>query len=215
MNDNRDYQYKNGFIENRPEYPCVLSYIDQGASVIDLACGEGSLALKMIAEKQATVKGIEFSTSGVEVCKDRGLDVVQGRIDEVIAFEDKTFDIALCNVTIQMLMYPEVALNEMKRLAKKSIVLSFPNFAYILNRFELLFKGRMPRKMLYGYHWYSTGHIHQLSLSDLKQLVEETGGLDIVEYKVVPSGHRWLDTLAGYWPNLFGKVFVIKLAIHE
>jgi hypothetical protein len=32
----------------------------------------------------------------------------------------------------------------------------------------MLFMGRMPKFMMFGYQWFSTGEIHQLSIKDFK-----------------------------------------------
>ena len=73
-----------------------------------------------------------------------------------------------------MVMLPEILVQKMRRVARNQII-SFPNFANIKNRFDLLFRGRMPRPMLYGYNWYSTGHIHQLRIRDFLELADQIG----------------------------------------
>ena len=99
----------------------------------------------------------------------------------------------------------------MKRVTSKKIILSFPNFAYWLNRLEMLFKGRMPQKLLYGYSWYATGHVHQFSLIDIKTLINETGGMKINTIKCAPSGNALVDLFAIWMPNLFGKTIVLEI----
>ena len=54
---------------------------------------------------------------------------------------DNSFDYSICNVTIQMVMYPEILLSEMKRISKYQIV-SFPNFAHYKNRFRSFVQGK-------------------------------------------------------------------------
>lgn len=210
-NDNRKYIYTGNFTESRPEYNVVVSLVPLKSTVIDLGCGEGSLMQKLITEKQCQCTGIEIAASGVEICKQKGLQVLQGEIDTTLPFEDNAFETALCNVTLQMVMYPEETVKEMKRVASKKIIVSFPNFAYWLNRIEMLFKGRMPKKLLFGYSWYTTGHIHQFSLTDIRSLVNETGGMKIKKIKCAPSGNPIVDLFAGWMPNLFGKTIVLEI----
>jgi methionine biosynthesis protein MetW len=163
--DNREYVWSET-LSIRPEYPHIERWITPGARVIDLGCGNGSLLLLLKEKKNIIAAGIEVSPSGVAVCRARGLQVTQGRIDVPLnEIADDTFDFAICNVTLQMVMYPEVTLREMRRIARYQIV-SFPNFAFIANRLDLLLFGRMPRWGLFGYSWYNTGHIHQLSIAD-------------------------------------------------
>src|SRR5882724_12824551 len=127
-NDNRNYNYENFASFERVEYPIIADMVERNSKVIDLGCGNGSLLEKLIKEKNVDGRGIEISKSGVEVCLKKGLHVTEGKIDEPLPFADNSFDYAICNVTIQMVMYPEVVLKEMKRIARYQII-SFPNFA--------------------------------------------------------------------------------------
>ena len=174
MGDNREYEYTADRLAHREEFSKIVDWIPERSRVLDLGCGEGSLLKLLVERKKAQVEGIEISPSGVEVCKSKGLKVRQGKIDEGLPWADGAFDIAVCNVTLQMVMYPEKLLSEMGRVATRQIV-SFPNFANLRNRLELFFFGRMPRAMLFGHAWWNTGHIHQLSISDFKELIKKTG----------------------------------------
>lgn len=208
--DNRNYIYSENQFQNRAEYEYIVKIISFESKVIDLGCGNGSLLKKLIDKKKVIGSGIEISESGVEVCKTSGLNVQVGSIDQKLPFNDNTFDYAICNVTIQMVMYPEVLMSEMKRIAKYQIV-SFPNFAFYKNRFDLFFKGRMPINGLFGYHWFDTGHIHQLSIKDFKTLVNRVGGLEILEKKSIKSGNPVKDFLIKIFPNLFEQIPVFLL----
>jgi hypothetical protein len=55
----------------------------------------------------------------------------------------------------------------------------------------------MPETQLYGYKWYNTGHIHQLSIKDFKEFIKEkwivyfkkkkyTGGIYKI-FKIFPN----------------------------
>jgi methionine biosynthesis protein MetW len=207
VNDNRSYDYSSHPEEERKEYDFISSCINTGAKVIDLGCGNGSLLIKLINEKGVSAKGIELSKSGVEICKKKGLDVIEGRIDEKLPFADNEFDYSICNVTIQMVNYPEALISEMKRISRYQII-SFPNFAFYKNRFDLLLKGRMPKPMLFGYKWYSTGHIHQLSVNDFFELLDDTGGLHLVKSFFEPSNSRIKNYFIKRFPNLFQVLMI-------
>lgn len=174
MGDNRQYEYTADSRAERKEYATIVDWIPEGCRVLDLGCGEGSLLQALIRKKKIRAEGMELSASGVEVCRSRGLAVRQGRIDETLPWADDSFDYAVCNVTVQMVMYPERLVAEMARVARRQII-SFPNFANLRNRWELLVMGRMPRAMLFGNSWWNTGHIHQLSLRDFEELLPRVG----------------------------------------
>ncbi|MCE1190515.1 MAG: methyltransferase domain-containing protein [Ignavibacteria bacterium] len=177
-NDNRNYNYEGCETEARSEYSFFVDSIPPGASVVDLGCGNGSLLQLLIDKKQVKATGVELSASGVAACIKKGITAIEGRIDEKLPFTDKQFDYAICNVTIQMVMYPDILLREMKRIARH-LIISFPNFAFYKNRLDMFLKGRMPRPCMFGYSWYNTGHLHQLSIRDFEELVAATGGLQI------------------------------------
>lgn len=209
-NDNRSYDYSNTFREEREEYNLICEMVEPNTKVIDLGCGNGSLLEKLIKEKNVIGEGVELVSSGVEACEIKGLKVLQGRIDEKLPFDDNSFDYSICNVTIQMVMYPEVLLSEMKRISKYQIV-SFPNFAHYKNRLDLLFKGRMPKPMLFGYKWYNTGHIHQLSIKDFYELVDDVGGLSILKLEYLIKMNSIKKILASVFSNLFVPIIIVIL----
>jgi methionine biosynthesis protein MetW len=210
VTDNRGYDYTQHPETPRAEHPLIVSWVPEGARVLDLGCGNGTLLALLRSEKRTRGCGVEISESGVAHGRAKGLDVRQGRIDAPLPWPDDAFDVSVCNVTIQMLMYPEVLLREMRRLAPVAIV-SFANFAFVRNRIDYLLSGRMPRPMLYGYKWYETGHIHQLSLLDFFDLCAEVGlRLDDARYR----RHRniVLDALYRRFPNVFTSIPILKLA---
>lgn len=213
INDNRKYDYSQHHDSERSEYPIIVDMVKPNSRVIDLGCGNGTLLALLKKEKNIVDYGLEISESGVAVCKERGLNVSFGRIDERLPFEDNAFDYAICNVTIQMVMYPEILMKEMKRVSKYQIV-SFPNFAFWKNRFDLMFNGRMPRPMLFNYSWYSTGHIHQLSFSDFSQLINDLGGLKIVERRFTEPNDPIRKMIASMFPELFHLLGIYLLEKH-
>jgi len=210
MNDNRNYDFSSGYSEPRAEYEIIKQLVPENAKVIDLACGDGRLLDILKKEKNISEFGIELSNSGVELCLKKGLNVRNGRIDSILEIKENEFDVAICNVTIQMLLYPEIFLREMKRISRIQII-SFPNFAFIKNRLEMLFQGRMPQRMLYGYSWFNTGHIHQLSIKDFYELIDHVGGLKIESMKFERSKSSFKNFLCKSMPNLFLQIPVFQL----
>lgn len=209
-NDNRSYDYSSCEVEERVEYGFICNSIKPGSKVIDLGCGNGSLLVRLIQEKNVLAKGVEISKSGVEVCRNKGLDVLEGRIDVRLPFADNEFDYSICNVTIQMVTYPEVLIFEMKRISRFQIV-SFPNFAFYKNRLDLLLFGRMPKPMLFGYKWYSTGHIHQLAVNDFFEIMDDVGGLRVASSFCDETNSSIKKYLMKKFPNLFQVLIMFLL----
>lgn len=210
MNDNRDYIYNLYSSTSRKEYRTILEWIPAGCRVLDLGCGDGSLLLKL-REEGIKGEGIDISKSGIQSAKNKGLKAKIGRIDKKLPFGNKRFDFAICNVTLQMVMYPEILLSEMQRVAQKQIV-SFPNFAVLPNRIDLFINGRMPRFMIPNYEWYSTGHIHQLSIKDFQEVCLNRK-LNIISKKYIYSEKLFFipEFLLNRFPNLFASLAIYLL----
>ena len=201
--DNRNYDFSQGNFYERGEFNKINEWVYDNAKIIDLGCGNGSLIKYLQDKKGAEGKGVEISQSGVDFCKKNGLNVKYGEIDKketYFEYVEEKFDYAICNVSLQMVMYPEVLLNEMARISKFQII-SFPNFAYFENRLDLLFNGVMPRPMLHKYKWYNTGHIHQLSNRDFKTYCKMN------KIKIISVYHMGCFRIIAniIWPNFFSK----------
>jgi len=200
-NDNRNYHYGEDFYD-RHEFSTIKEWTMNNSKIIDLGCGNGAL-MNYLKKTTSDIIGIEISPSGVEQCLKNGLKTICAAIDNQLTYTsylDNQFDYAICNVTMQMVDYPEVLIQEMKRISKYQII-SFPNFAYLENRLDLLFNGVMPRKMLYGYKWYSTGHIHQFSIVDFKNFCKENG-IEIIKRRDYGC---FSFVSQFFWPNLLSK----------
>lgn len=208
-NDNRKYEYDESFYE-RAEFPIICNFINSNTDVIDLGCGNGSLMKFILDRKKVNITGVDISHSGVNNCLKNGLRAKNAPIDQAesyLEFVDDQFDYAICNVTLQMVMYPDVLLKEMRRISKKQII-SFPNFAFLGNRLDLLINGRMPHPMMHGYDWYNTGHIHQLSLEDFyKYCLKNKFNVE----KVCHLG-CWRNLANLFFANIFSKESVFLLS---
>lgn len=204
-NDNRAYDYASAAFSVRPEYSTIAEWIPEGSRVIDLGSGDGSLMHYLLQRKTVTIEGIERARSGVEHSRSNRLTVHEAEIDarETYArYESRAFDYAVCNVTLQMVMYPEVLLEEMARIAGHLIV-SFPNFGHVFNRLDLLVSGRMPRPQLFGYQWFNTGHIHQLAVRDFLVFCRERS------WRVVNEKHMGRPIgLGNLLPSMFSRTAI-------
>ena len=148
------------------EHQVIMDWIEQGASVLDLGCGDGELLARLIEEKQVRAQGIEISEQAIHQCVARGLSVFQEDIDSGLSdYANKSFDYVILNQTFQQVKKPDFVLKEALRVGKKTIV-GFPNFLYVSARFQMFFGGKVPVTPSLPYEWYDTPNLHFLSIAD-------------------------------------------------
>ncbi len=147
-------------------YNAIIKLVKEKSKILDLGCGSGALFKMLVEQKKVTGVGVEIDENCVIEALEKGLSVIQGDLDEGLKqFPDKSFDYAILNQTLQSTNNPEYVIEEMLRVAKRSIV-SFPNFAYWKVRFYLFFMGKMPKSRALPYEWYNTPNIHLLTVND-------------------------------------------------
>lgn len=153
-------------IHVRPEFRYIIDMVEPGSRVLDLGCGEGHLLKALQIEKRAQVQGIELSDTAIQECVAKGLFVYNGNIDEGLAdFNDKSIDYVILTNTIQVLHRPDFIIKEAARVGKQCII-SIPNFGYWRVRFQLMFKGTMPKTKDLPYEWYDSPNIHLTTIPD-------------------------------------------------
>ena len=114
-------------------------------------------------------QGVELSEQAIHNCVAAGLSVFQQDIDTGLTeYADKSFDYVILNQTLQQVKKPDFAIKEALRVGKKVIV-GFPNFCYITDRFQIFFRGKVPVTTSLPYEWYDTPNLHFLSIADFKE----------------------------------------------
>ena len=192
----------------RAEYAVLARWVPSGARVLDVGCGDGRLGAKLIAERGATVSGLEIDPAGAEKARAAGLDARAGDADAGLPWADGAFDIAIMNVTLMMVYRPGFVMRELLRVAPVALV-SFPNVAFWPARLQLL-SGRFPTRPLYGRKWYETRHIHLFSWADFAELVRSAGAA-IGASEQFGRDSATPSRLARAWPNLFAALCLARV----
>lgn len=195
----------------RSDQRFIADLVPEGARVLDLGCGDGTLLARLRDERGAVVRGVEIDLANIAACVERDVPVFQGDLDEGLTdVPDGRFDVVILSQTLQVVRRPRFVLQEMLRVGARSVV-SFPNFGHWRVRAHLGFHGRMPVSDAIPYSWYDTPNIHHTTIADFRDFSADCGAM--IEREIAFVGRadgtpRVVRTL----PNLLADeaVFVLR-----
>ena len=160
---------------DRYDYRLIEEMVPEGATVLDLGCGDGELLAELVADRRVLGSGVDLDPAAVEACVARGLSVFHGDLDEGLAdYADGSVDVVILSFSLQQLRRPRMLVREMARVGRLAIV-SFPNFAHWSVRGQLFMQGRMPVSSELPYQWYDTPNIHLCTVRDFRDLCAREG----------------------------------------
>jgi methionine biosynthesis protein MetW len=194
----------------RLDLALIQAWIQPGARVLDLGCGDGTLLAALRDSKQVSGLGVEIEADDITRCIARGIDVVEQDLNASLAnFGSGSFDVVVMTLALQALQYPHLVLDEMLRIGNECIV-TFPNFGHWRARFYLALRGRMPISDFLPYTWYDTPNIHFCTVDDFEALCRDKR-IRILDRAVVGADNSqgWLGRR---WPNLFGETAVYHIS---
>lgn len=198
-------------MKNRKDFEAIIAQVPNGAKILDIGCGDGELIYHLQKQKNAIVRGLEISQTGVNASVARGLAVIQGDADKDLAlFPDDAFDLVIVSNTIQATLEPKSVLEEIRRIGKLAIV-SIPNFGYWRIRLDVLLTGRMPVTKDLPDTWYNTKNLHLCTLVDFIDLVKITGFKVKSIIPFINNEARAPIEKIGFSTNLFAEKAVIVL----
>lgn len=187
----------------RPDFAAIAAWIPQGALVLDLGCGDGSLLRYLKDTRNIHGYGVEINDVNLETCILNGVNVIQGDLDSGLSgFENNAFDYVILSQTLQATRHTERLMQEMLRIGREGVV-SFPNFGYWKNRMQVV-RGIMPVSKELPYQWYDTPNVHLCTLHDFESLCSKHQ-INILDYRVMTG-----DKAVNFLPNLLGSTAVYR-----
>jgi len=196
-------QYLTTPAAERPDFAAIAAWIPNGASVLDLGCGDGSLLRYLRETRGVRGYGVEINDLDIVSCIVNGMNVIQNDLESGLSdFEDDSFDFVILSQTLQATRHTEALIREMLRVGREGIV-SFPNFGYWRNRLRVLL-GHMPVSRELPFQWYDTPNVHLCTLHDFESFCRKYN-VAVLERSVM-TGKREISLL----PNLFGSTAVYR-----
>ena len=190
---------------NSLDFIKISEWIEPGSKVLDLGCADGALLKFLRAKKLTTGYGIEISPKNIEKGIKNKVNTIQMNLEDGLSvFDNQFFDTVILSQTLQAMVNIDKIMDEMKRVGK-NIIVSFPNFGYWKNRFQIL-NGKMPKSSDLPHEWYNTPNIHLCTVKDFYALCEKKRL--IIQDQLFLTENQPIK----YFSNLRGSIGIFKLS---
>lgn len=158
-------------------YPSLLEKIcediETGSTVLDVATGTGSVALK-IAQRAKKVYAVDISTSMVEEAKkkvgEKGIKNIGFSVEDAysLPFDNGTFDTVVCKNALHNMVEPTKALSEIKRVLKPG--------GRLIATITGIGESRRFKLMMTIYRFFTAfPAFHKLNIEEAADMIEESG----------------------------------------
>jgi ubiquinone/menaquinone biosynthesis C-methylase UbiE len=169
---------------------------NQITTFADIGCAEG-LYVKRIAcfHNSTFCIGADISRAYVDAAKrsDNVLNVEYILCDAGnLPFKDNSIDVVLCSEVLEHIHNYGASLTELFRVAKKSLVISFPGHSYI---YKIISKMK-PLKKIADSLVLDVGHVSDVKLRDVQEFLKDNpkclkikigAALPLILYEIIPS----------------------------
>ena len=106
---------------DRRDFETIAGWIGDGARVLDLGCGDGSLLRHLQQVRQASGYGIEIDDNKVLASMKNGVNVLQADLEAGLSgFDNDSFDYVILSLTLQAVRHTERIVKEMLRVGRPS-----------------------------------------------------------------------------------------------
>ena len=189
----------------RLDFIKISEWVDPKTKVLDLGCADGTLLKFLKQQKNINGYGIEIDPSNIEKGIKNQINIIQMNLEDGLSvFNDQFFDTVILSQTLQAMVNIDKIMDEMKRVGK-NIIVSFPNFGFWKNRFQIL-NGKMPKSTDLPHEWYNTPNIHLCTIKDFEDLCSKKD-LTITNQLFFTNNQP-----VKYFSNLRGSLVIFQLS---
>jgi len=186
----------------------IGDWVEPGARVLDLGCGQGALLGYLVQSKQVSAVGGDLDFAKVTAGVRRGLCAYQVDMTRFMRdFPEKHFDRVICSRTVQELADPASVILEALRVGR-AVTVGFVNHGFWKNRLNALLQGRKIRNEVYTTEWFESRPSNPVTVLDFERFCSAKG------IRIARRAH-----LAGDWrtpcsslPNLLAGYALYDLA---
>lgn len=105
--------------------------IDEGSSVLDIGCGDGTLLHHLANARNVQGQGIEISEKAIELARLKGIKVDRVSITEEDFKLDGTYDYMILSEVLEHLPKPEEVMQRVKGRFTKHLIITLPNSGFL------------------------------------------------------------------------------------
>lgn len=189
-------------------FKIIGDMIEEGSSVLDLGCGDGTLLRYLKDTKGIIAKGIDISRTAVELAKRKGIDAEVADIESEKFQISATYDYIVASEVLEHLAKPERVMQKCRGKFLKYLVITVPNTGFIGYRLRLLV-GRTPKQWMF----HPGEHLRFWSVKDFIFWCSELG-FKVESYYGIPEGFLILN-LWKLCPGLFSNYILYKIKVSE
>lgn len=173
--------------------------------VLDVGGGDGFFASLLMQRRGFSVTMLDISPVAVRLAEERGVNARVLDIAGELPFADGSFSTVCALDVLEHLYDPLSLLREMGRVGM-SVVISVPNFHFVLGRLQM-FLGRVPFQSR-----SRRGHVYWFNWTILARMAHDAGmRIDTASYGPILRLGIVGRFLAGRMPNLFADSYVVRL----
>jgi methionine biosynthesis protein MetW len=145
----------------------IEDWIEPGSTFLDVGIGDGLVSEYLMRSRKLKVIGMDISNNACEKARQYGIFTKVRDISNGLGLDiSEYYDYVLLMEVIEHTAYPHRILIDAVRHAKKGVIVTIPNSAYIKWRIQLI-RGYFPRQ--------SFTHLHFWSIKDFELFCESIG----------------------------------------
>lgn len=160
----REHRDEGDFVFVPERIPIFQREIGRGKRVLDLGCRSGALTQHFLEGN--SVVGLDVDATALEKAAALGIEAVQANVEEMLPFEDASFDAVVAGELFEHLQFPDGLVAEIHRVLRPRGVLvgSVPNAFRVQSRLRFL-RGKPPED--------DPTHLRMFSPAAMRELLGE------------------------------------------